>query len=687
MKEKFKISLVGNPNCGKTTLFNELTGAKHTVGNWPGVTVEQKSGYMKYQGRDSEFVEVVDLPGTYSLNAYSLEETITRNYILDKKSDLIINILDVSNLERNLYLTLQLQELKTPMIIVLNMMDIAERKGFKIDVDKLSEVLGVPVFTVSASKGNGINELKKAIVDSFESEDSFRYPDILYSTKIEEYIQSLSSKRFNHDVFSDRYLSIKMLEQDYDTLNYLGVYTEDKIDDLHIKDSRYEVIKRIVSDIVLEQGRIKEKISNKIDTILMHPVLGILIFGLLMYFVFTMTFSIGDIVKEPLILFVESFGEFVRDLVLRSNMPIWFSSLLVDGIINGVGGVLTFLPNIAILFLALSILEESGYMTRAAFLMDRYMQKIGLSGKAFIPLIMGFGCSVPAIMGTRIMEDEKDKLTAMLIIPFMSCGAKMPIYVLFSSLFFKGHEALVMFSMYALGIFVAVLMGIVARTTVLKGDDMPYIMELPTYRLPSLKGSGISVWQRIRDYITKAGTLIFAASVVVWVFLNFNLSGASELTDSLGYHFGRILAPIFTPLGFGNWQATLSLITGLVAKEVVVSNMNIFYGTGGSIVEAGRAIGNAFSLNSAYSFMVFSLLYTPCIATLGIIKKESNSWKFTGLVLVYQILVAWIFSFIIYTLSNLFGIGKAYMIILFIIAFAVILMIKYREKMMAKRSL
>ena len=680
MENQYRIALVGNPNCGKTTLFNELTGAKHTVGNWPGVTVEQKSGKMKIKEKENVDIEIIDLPGTYSLNAYSLEETITRDYILEGQADLVINILDVSNLERNLYLTVQLQEMNIPMVIVLNMMDIAERKGYKLDVSKLSETLGLPIYPISASKGVGIEDLKLNLLDLLLDPSQAMPQNTLYYSEATEELIRKGQIDFKATTASARCLLIKNLEGDWETLEYFGVKAQKNLENVSIKEERYEMIKGLVEKVTIDAGSIKEKFSDRVDEFLLHPIWGLGIFALMMYIVFNLTFSLGDAIKEPMVLGIEWFGEFVRNLLLAAEGPDWFVSLMVDGIINGVGGVITFLPNIAILFLALSLLEESGYMTRAAFLMDKYMQKIGLSGKAFIPLIMGFGCSVPAIMGTRIMEDEKDKLTAMLIIPFMSCGARMPIYVLFASLFFPGNEAIITFSLYWLGIMVAVLMGSIARSTFFRGEDLPYIMELPTYRLPSIKGTGISVWQRIKDYITKAGTLIFAASVLVWFILNFNMTGRVELVDSWGYYIGEMVAPIFAPMGFGTWQASLSLITGLVAKEVVVANMNIFYGAGGNITQAASVIQQAFTAISAYAFMVFALLYTPCIATIGIIKKESKSWKFTGFVVLYQIAIAWIFSFVMYQLSIRVGIGEAYGILMLGLIVAVVGIVRYKSK-------
>jgi ferrous iron transport protein B len=678
LRKEYSVALLGNPNCGKTTLFNELTGSRHTVGNWPGVTVERKEGMANYDKKD---IKIIDLPGTYSMVPYSLEETITSNFIIDHKADIVINILDVSNLERSLNLTLQLIEMNVKVICVLNMMDIAEKRGLKVDIEKMKTILGIEVIPISASKGHGISDVFDEVSKALETESK---PNIIkYSDEIESIIlesESLFEKETNKKY--KRWLSIKALESDDGTLNHLGYYNVkvEKNPSL-IKSARFQKIEELKQDIVIEAGLESDSIADTVDKYVTHPKIGLFIFGVMMYLVFALTFTLGDWLKGPLELGIEQFGDWVR--VALEAMPPWFVSLIVDGVINGVGGILTFLPNIMILFLALSLLEESGYMTRAAFLMDYYMQKIGLSGKAFIPLIMGFGCSVPAIMATRIMEDDADRKTAIFIIPFMSCGARMPIYVLFSSIFFEGYETLVTFSLYIFGILVAILMGMILKLSLFKGDDMPYIMELPDYRMPTFKGTGVSVLERIKEYVTKAGTVIFAASVIVWFILNFNISGMSEITESIGYHLGVFISPFFKPLGFGNWQASLSLITGLVAKEIVVSNMNIFYGAGESLSAAATAIGGAFTPASGYSFMIFALLYTPCIATLGVIKKEMNSWKWTAIIMVYQIAVAWFFSFVVYNLANMFGIMISYLAVSFLIIL-IVLILYYSKKKIQK---
>lgn len=678
MRKEYSVALLGNPNCGKTTLFNELTGSRHTVGNWPGVTVERKEGMANYDKQD---IKIIDLPGTYSMVPYSLEETITSNFIIDHKADVVVNILDVSNLERSLNLTLQLIEMDVKVVCVLNMMDIAEKRGLKVDIEKMKSILGIEVVPISASKGHGISDLFDKLSNALETKSQ---PNIIrYSDEIERIILETENvfKKETNEKYK-RWLSIKALESDYGTLNHLGYYNvKVEKNPSIIKSARFEKIEELKQDIVIEAGIESDSIADTVDKYVTHPKIGLFIFGVMMYLVFALTFTLGDWLKGPLELGIEQFGDWVR--VALEAMPPWFVSLIVDGVINGVGGILTFLPNIMILFLALSLLEESGYMTRAAFLMDYYMQKIGLSGKAFIPLIMGFGCSVPAIMATRIMEDDADRKTAIFIIPFMSCGARMPIYILFSSIFFEGYETLVTFSLYIFGILVAILMGMILKLSLFKGDDMPYIMELPDYRMPTFKGTGVSVLERIKEYVTKAGTVIFAASVIVWFILNFNISGMSEITESIGYHLGVFISPFFKPLGFGNWQASLSLITGLVAKEIVVSNMNIFYGAGESLSAAATAIGGAFTPASGYSFMIFALLYTPCIATLGVIKKEMNSWKWTAIIMVYQIAVAWFFSFVVYNLANMFGVMISYLAVSFLIIL-IVLILYYSKKKMQK---
>ena len=678
MSEKIIIALAGNPNSGKTTLFNALTGSRHSVGNWPGVTVERKEGKVRYKEAE---ITGVDLPGTYSLSPYSIEEIVARNYIVEGNPDVVVNIVDASNLERNLYLTTQVIELGKPMVIALNMMDVAEKRGIKVDTNKLSKELGVPVVAIVATKNEGIKELLDTVVKVKNKEIDAIPNQIDYGPKAEAEIARTMEELKNNpkvDNTNLRWTALKVLEEDESILKKLEIkpspdYDEDMDlsgdidleDDMEslIADKKYGYISKVVNKSV---KRPKEKLlttSDKIDKVVTNKWLGLPIFGLIMYAVFSLTFGIGDIFIGFIEDGFENIAEALKGLLASAGAAEWLQSLLGDGIIAGVGGVLTFLPGIIILFIAISLLEDTGYMARVAFIMDRAMRKIGLSGKAFVPLLMGFGCTVPAVMGTRTLEDENDRLATILVSPFMSCGAKLPVYILFAGVFFKGNEANVVFSLYFLGVIVAILSALLFKKTIFKSKATPFVMELPPYRFPTFKTTGLSVWERVKGYILRAGTIIFAASIVIWFITGFNFTGAVELQDSFGASIGRAIAPIFKPLGFGNWQTTLSLITGLLAKEVVISTMAIIYGLGEVIGEAAiegevsgfsatlRSVG--FTNISAYAFMVFTLLYTPCVAAIGVIKRETNSWKWTGFFLAYQLIVAWGGAFIVYQVGTL----------------------------------
>lgn len=676
MAEKIVVAFAGNPNSGKTTLFNSLTGSRHSVGNWPGVTVERKEGKIKSTEAD---IIAVDLPGTYSLSPYSIEEIVARNYIVEGNPDVVINIVDASNIERNLYLTTQLIELGKPIIIALNMMDVAEKRGMKVDVAKLSGELGVPVIPIVATKNEGLKDLIAKIIEVKSDKRKAIPNQIDYGTKAEERIAETMAQLEDNpkaDKSNLRWLAIKVLEEDEAVLELLGLeaseYDEDAFsseidmeDDLEsvIADKKYSYISKVVGKSVKKPKEKMLTTSDKVDKIVTNKWLGLPIFGALMYLVFWLTFNIGDIFN---MLIDEGFGtlaESLKDVLGAAGVAEWLQSLIGDGIIAGVGGVLTFLPNIIFLFIAISILEDSGYMARVAFIMDRAMRKIGLSGKAFVPLIMGFGCTVPAIMGARTLEDENDRLATILVSPFMSCGARLPIYILFAGIFFPGRQSIVVFSLYVLGILVAIASALLFKKTIFKSKSTPFVMELPPYRVPTFKVTGVSVWQRVKGYLLRAGTIIFAASILIWFITGYNFTGAVELNESFGASIGRFIAPIFKPLGFGNWQSTLSLITGLLAKEVIISTMAIIYGLGEIVGEAAiegdvlgfsttlRAVG--FNMASAYAFMVFALLYTPCVAVIGVTKRETNSWKWTLFAIAYQSLVAWGIGFVVYQIGML----------------------------------
>ena len=681
MSEKIIIALAGNPNSGKTTLFNSLTGSRHSVGNWPGVTVERKEGKVKYK---EAAITAVDLPGTYSLSPYSIEEIVARNYIVEGNPDVVVNIVDASNIERNLYLTTQIIELGKPMVIALNMMDVAEKRGIKVDVDKLSKELGVPVVSVVATKNEGIKELmdtvvkvKNKIIDAIPNQ-------IDYGEKAEAEIARTMAELKDNPKINDknlRWTALKVLEEDESILAKLGIEPssddeeeemdlsgdididlEDDMESL-IADKKYGYISQVVSKSVKKPKERALTMSDKIDKVVTHKWFGLPIFALLMYGVFTLTFGVGDLLIGLIEGGFQSLTDVLKGLLASAGTAEWLQSLIGDGIIAGVGSVLSFLPGIIILFIAISMLEDSGYMARVAFIMDRAMRKIGLSGKAFVPLLMGFGCTVPAVMAARTLEDENDRLATILVSPFMSCGAKLPIYILFAGVFFRGNEANVVFSLYFLGVVIAILSALLFKKTIFKSKATPFVMELPPYRFPTFSTTGLSVWERVKSYVLRAGTIIFAASIVIWFITGFNFSGPVELQDSFGASIGKVIAPVFKPLGFGNWQTTLSLMTGLLAKEVVISTMAIIYGLGGAIGDAaieGNVTGFSSTLRgvgfdtvSAYSFMVFTLLYTPCVAAIGVIKKETNSWKWTGFSIVYQLLVAWGGAFIVYQLGRL----------------------------------
>lgn len=581
-------ALVGNPNVGKTTLFNFLTGSNQYVGNWAGVTVEKKEGFL------NESIKIVDLPGIYAMDTYSNEEKVSKNFLLNGNVDAIVNIVDASNLDRNLYLTMQLKEFKKPIILVLNMIDVAEKKGFCIDYEKLAKELNVTVVPVVASKHKDIDK----VIDLLKNGDF---------SNIDENNYNFNSEK--------------------ETYNY---------------------IETVLSKCTKQSSQANKSATEKIDSIFLNKVLAYPIFIGIICLIFKITFSwVGQPLQDLLDSLVNDSLIPLLHSVLASSSP-WFSSLIVDGIVGGVGSVIVFLPIILTLFFCVSILEDSGYMARTAFLMDNIMRKMGLSGKAFIPVIIGFGCSVPAIMSARTLESEKDRKLTALLIPLMSCNARLPIYALLTAAFFPKHQGLVIGSLYLLGIIIAFLIGILFKSTLFKKDEEPLIIELPEYKVPELKSLLLHTWEKGKGFVKKAGTIIFSISVIIWLLSNFSFAGKVDIQYSFLADLGHIIAPIFKPLGFGNWQNSVALISGLAAKEVVVSTMGVLYGA-----NLSDLLPKLFTPVTAYAFLVFVLLYPPCISALGTMKKEYGS-KMTIFSILYQISLAWIVSFIIYRIGSLF---------------------------------
>lgn len=611
--KQLRVAIAGNPNSGKTTLFNALTGGNHYVGNWPGVTVEKKEGIKKF--RDWT-IRLTDLPGIYSIEPYSIEEIVAKDFIVSEKPDVLINVVDGTHLERNLYLTTQLLALDVPMILAVNMADELERRNIKLDTKALSKALGIPVVKISAQKKVNIDNLLEETV------------------KIGSQAKIAERNRSN----PDRMALVDRIEVDL-------AESEDST-------ARYNAILDILNKS-LEEPQIKfDERTAKLDALFMNEYIGLPVFFAIMAFIFYMTFQVGGVFLDMIdLFFANTLTPSVVSVLEALGVVPWLIKLIGDGIIGGVGGVLTFVPNIAILFLFISFLEDTGYMARVAYIMDRWMTHFGLNGKTFVPMILGFGCNVPAIMATRTIENEKDRLLSILINPFVSCGARFPVYVLFASVFFKGYETLVTISLYALGILVALLVAIIFRKTLFKENESHFIMELPVYRMPTPKVLFLHVWERVKGYIVKAGTVIFAASVILWLILNFNQSGLTEINTSFGASIGRFIAPVFKPLGFGTWEVALSLLTGVVAKEVIISNMAIVLMGNDGGASFLTMLSALFTPLSAYVFLVFVLLYTPCVAVVGVIKRETNSWKWTIFSVVYQFIVAWLVAFLFYRIG------------------------------------
>ena len=666
------IGFIGNPNCGKTTLFNAYTGANLKVANWPGVTVEKVEGVMKDHDMT---IHLVDLPGTYSLTSYTMEETVSRQFILSGQVDVIINVVDASALERSLYLTLQLLELGKPVVMALNMMDIVEKRGMEIDLHRLPEMLGIPVIPVSARQRRGLDVLLHAAIHHKDSTGPDRLVHehaasprhrndhaehaMVYSDAIEDKLDQLipALKKRYPDLVNYRWHALKLLESDQEITEKYPVDLPQVLDrsyEADIINQKYDFIGEIIGEVLLHKER-QDVLTEKADKLLTSKVWGIPVFLGIMAVTFFLTFTVGDWLKGYLELLIGWLSGAAESGLAAVQAGEALTSLVVDGIIAGVGTIITFLPNILILFLCLALLEDSGYMARVAYVMEGIMSKLGLSGKAFIPMLLGFGCTVPAIMASRALENRRDRFKVMLVTPFMSCNARLTIYILFSEMFFPDNAMVVAYSMYLLGLVVAIVISAIIHLLDRKKSTNYLLIELPEYKLPDARTVAIYVWEKVKDYLEKAGTTIFLATLIIWALLNFGPHGFStDMTASFGAVIGKWLTPFFVPIGLGFWQIAVALIAGISAKEVVVSSCAVLFGiVNASSPERMAAFSSAlagigFGPLNAFCLMVFCLLYIPCAASLATIRKEANSWKWMFFTAAFQLAVAWVVTFAVY---------------------------------------
>jgi ferrous iron transport protein B len=724
IKEKTRtinVALVGNPNSGKTTLFNYATGKHERVGNYGGVTVDTKEAHLKHNGYK---INVTDLPGTYSISEYSPEELFVRTHITESMPDVVVNVIDSSNLERNLFLTSQLMDMNIKVVIALNMYDELEEKGDKFDHEALGKIIGIPIVTTVASKGAGIKELFSKVIDVYEDRDpNARHAHINYGTNIEESIKRLKDEikknKDIYDLFYCRYAAIKLIENDKafkdqiaqmpDSGNILALAQKEiagleheykEKSDTIIADAKYGFIHGVLKETYKQEKLNRRQASHSIDLILTNKYLGFPIFILFLWVMFQLTFSLGSYPMDWIDTGVSEFGNFIGHVLPEGSLH----DLIVDGIIGGVGGVIVFLPNILILFFCISLMEDTGYMARAAFIMDKLMHRIGLHGKSFIPLIMGFGCNVPAVMATRTLENRKDRILTMLILPFMSCSARLPVYVLLISAFFPANQGLVLLSIYLIGIVLAILVALVFKRIFFAKQDVPFVMELPPYRIPTLRNTTVHMWNKSVQYITKMGTVILTASILIWalghfprdvefsndyekmaadISANINLPESQKeeqlvqieidreserMEKSYIGQLGHMIVPVIEPLGW-DWKIGVSIITGLAAKEIVIGSMGVLYQSDISADEnsvnlknrlqeqvftSGPRIGEkVFSPNVAYSLMLFILIYFPCVAVIAAIKKEAN-WKWATFTMVYTTVLAWFVAFAAYHIGGIF---------------------------------
>jgi len=709
------IALAGSPNSGKTSIFNNLTGAMQHVGNYPGVTVEQKTGLRKYKGYT---IKVFDLPGTYSLTAYTLEELVARNYIINERPDIVVSIVDSSNLLRNLYLSTQLIELDVPLVFAFNMSDVFKKSGTEINLSLLSQLLGAPIVQTVGSKGTGTNELLDKILEVYKNPQTGKKVNIKYGDELENELSKIIKLLKKDEAklsqkFNLRWLSIKLLERDREVLKSLEVLLEEKkYKDLvkmvensinHIKnvlrdmpetiiaESRYGFINGALKETLKEKPQNEISASDRIDRILINRILGLPVFAIIMWLMFQLVFKIGDYPMNWLALGFSKLSQLLSNLMPTGLLK----SLLIDGIIGGVGGILVFTPKVMLLFISIALLEDSGYMARVAFIMDRIMHKIGLHGKSFIPMLIGFGCTIPAYMCTRTLENRNDRMITMHINTFMSCGGRLPVYILFAGIFFPKNAGNIIFSIYVIGIVIAVLMAKLLRATRFRGEAEPFVMELPNYRVPTVKGVMIHMWERTWQYLKKAGTIILAISIIMWILFTFPRIGnaysedyskqlarleqsfksgdisekeykdtsgviegkmaAEELSYSAAGRIGYFVEPVFEPLGF-DWRLSLASISGIAGKEVVVSTMGTLFSLTTENKDSPsirNAIAEQYNPLVGYNFMLFSLLYFPCVASLAVFKKEAGT-KELLFQIGYTLGLAWVISFIVFQIGRIF---------------------------------
>ena len=663
--ELLTFGLLGNQNCGKTTLFNQVTGSNQHVGNFPGVTVDRKSGML----RQNENTEITDLPGIYSLSPYSNEEIVTREFVLNERPKGIINIVDATNIERNLYLTMQLMELDIPMVLALNMMDEMTGNGGTVYINKMESLLGIPVVPISAAKNEGVDELVAHAIHVAKFQESPGRQDFCEDGPVHRCIHGVihliedHAKRAGIPV---RFAATKLIEGDEIILDMLNLSENEKemlehiivqleeeegLDaQAQIARMRYDFIEKLVRETVKKPQESREHLrSEKIDKILTGKYTAIPSFVLIMSAVFVLTFNVigaffQGILENAIELFIESFDKLLAGLSVNDTIR----SLVVDGVLTGVGNILSFLPIIVILFFFLSLLEDTGYMARVAFVMDKLLRKIGLSGRSIVPLLIGFGCSVPGVMASRTLPSERDRKMTILLTPFMSCSAKLPIYAFFTAAFFKDNGGLVMILLYFIGIAVGILVALILKSVYFKGEAVPFVMELPNYRLPGMKNVVMLLWDKAKDFLQRAFTVIFLASIVIWFLqrFNFTLNMVTDSKDSILAEIAGIIAPIFSPMGYGDWRVCTALVTGFIAKESVVSTLFVLYGT-------KEAVLGAMSMASAFSLLVFCLLYTPCVATIAVVKRELGA-KWASVVVLGQCIIAWIVAYAAYLLMQLF---------------------------------